>query len=143
MKTRRAPHVIAGWLYALAALPVGGIWYILLSTTIPDQLTVWQNAERLLGYLFSSANPDRWFFVGLVALPVLCIAMSVAYLSTANQGKNWRIVLFAVGVVLAAAAFALTTWSMAAFVAWPLLWGYRAIHDTSPSALEVHGAQVD
>lgn len=131
MNLRFAPHVVAGWLFGLAALTFVPFWYIWLLVAIPENFSVWGYVKDQLHYTFSSGNPDRWVYVLLVALPVSCTFMSVAYLSKVNRTKNIRVVLFGVGVLLAIVAFALPTKIDFGFmVALPSVWGYLAIRAT-------------
>ena len=131
MKIRLAPHVVAGWLFGMAALIFVPFWYITLFVAIPGNFTVWEFVKDELRYFFSSANPNFWMYVWLVALPVLCVLMSVAYLSNVTRTKNMRLVLFGLGVLLAIAAFALPTKiDFGVFVALPLIWGFLAIRAT-------------
>ena len=128
MNIRLAPHVIAGWLFLLPALFVGGIWYTYLFVAMPTNLTVWESVKSQLEWTFSDANAHIWLFVWLAALPALCILMSVAYLSNVVRTRNGRIGLLSAGVALAVASFAAVSWDFSIFVALPSLWGYRAIH---------------
>ena len=131
MNIRLAPHVVAGWLFGLAALTFVPFWYIALFVAIPGNFTVWEFVKDELHYFFSSANPNFWMYVWLVALPVLCVLMSVAYLSKVTRTKKIRILLFGAGVLLAIGAFALPTKiDFGFFVALPSLWGFLAIRAT-------------
>ena len=131
MKIRLAPHVVAGWLFGLAALTFAPFWYITLFLDIPRNFTVWEWVKDQLGYFFSSSSPYFWIYFWLAVLPVLCVLMSVAYLSKVTRTKNIRISLFGVGVLLAIGAFALPTKiDFGYFVALPSVWGYLAIRAT-------------
>lgn len=130
MKLRLAPHVIAGWLFVAPALLVAGIWYVYLLVGIPDNFTVWESVIAQLHWTFSDENAHIGMFVWLVALPALCILMSVAYLTNVARTRNGRIGLFSAGVALAIASFVTVSWDFSIFVALPSVWGYRAIHAT-------------
>ena len=130
MNIRLAPHLVAGWLFVLAALTFAPFWYLTLFDDIPSNFTMWGWIKDQLGYFFSSANPYFWIFFWLAAIPMLCVLMSLAYLSNMARAKSIRIALFGAGVLLAIATFALTNQGFAVFVAVPSIWGYRAIHAT-------------
>ena len=130
MKLRLAPHVVAGWLFVVPALLVAGIWYTYLFVGIPDNFTVWESVKDQLHWTFSDENAHLWVFVWLVALPVLCLLMSVAYLTNVARSRNGRIGLFSAGLALAIASIVTTSWDFSIFVALPSVWGYRAIHAT-------------
>jgi hypothetical protein len=130
MKHSLAPHKIAGWLYFVPALLVGGIWYIYLFRAMPEHLTVWQSVVGQMQYTFSDENPQAWWFAWLIALPAACIVLGVLYLSSVLRTRPVRIGLLAFAIVLAAATFVLNDWPMGVFVAIPAYWGYRAIHAT-------------
>lgn len=130
MKLRFAPHTVAGWLYLVPALLVAGIWYIYLFVAMPDNQTVWQSVVGQLQQTFSDENPRCWWFAWLVALPVLCVLLGVAYLRNAARTRMGGLTLFGVAIALAIATFVLNDWDLAVFVALPVLWDYRAIHAT-------------
>jgi len=112
------------------ALLVAGIWCVYLFVGIPDNFTVWESVKGQLHWTFSDENAHIWMFVWLVALPALCILMSVAYLTNMARTRNGRIGLFSVGVALAIASLVTVSWDFSIFVALPSVWGYRAIHAT-------------
>ena len=130
MSLRLAPHVVAGWLLLVPVVAVLGIWFIYLFVAMPGNQTVWQSAVGQLQHTFSGENPQAWWFAWLVALPVLCIALAVAYLLNLARSRAGGISLFAGTVALAVATLLFTNWALAVFVAVPALWGYRAIHAT-------------
>ena len=130
MKRRLAPDLIAGWLFVLPALLLAGTWYAYLFVGIPDNFTVWGSVKGQLHWTFSEENVHIWMFVWLVALPGLCVFMSVAYLKNMARTRNGRIGLFSAGVALAIASFATISWDFSIFVALPSVWGFRAIHAT-------------
>lgn len=129
MNERRASQ-IAGWLFLIPAAAVIGIWYIYLFVAMPDNLTVWQSVVGQLEHTFSEANPQAWWFGWLAALPFLCIALAAAYLFNVGRTRAGALALLAATLTLAAATLLLTSWPLAVFVAFPALWGYRAIHAT-------------
>jgi len=112
------------------AVLVAGIWYIYLFVAMPDNQTVWQSAVGQLRYTFSDANPQAWRFAWLVALPVSCLLLGIAYLLNVPRTRFGRLTLFVAAIALAVATFVLNDWDLAVFVALPALWGYRAIHAT-------------
>jgi hypothetical protein len=130
MNLRLPPHAIAGWLLFVPALAVIGIWYIYLFVATPDKLTVWDSAIGQLRYTFSSENPQAWFFAWLVALPIVCVLLGVAYLKNLSRSRSVGITLLCGVIGLAVATFVLNDVGLAIFVAVPALWGYRALHAT-------------
>jgi hypothetical protein len=112
------------------AILVAGIWYIYLFVAMPENQTVWQSVVGQLRHTFSDENPQAWWFVWLVALPVSCIVLSIAYLLNAARTRTSRLSLFVAAIALVIATFVLNDWDLALFVALPALWGYRAIYAT-------------
>lgn len=127
------PHVIAGSLFLLAAVLAGAIWFVLLFVAMPPGQSALDSALGQLRYAFSSANEQRWWFMWLAALPVACGLLAAAYLLNASQSRTGGIVLLSVSVALAIASFALNDWSLAVFVALPIIWGYRCIMAPNPA----------
>src|SRR5258706_12537241 len=122
---RLAPQAITGILFLLAAVLAGAVWYIYLFAAVPPNLSVLQSATGLLQYTFSSENPQRLWFAWMAALPLLCVALGLAYLMNgARTRKGWFILLSA-SVLLAIASFVLNDWGLAVFVALPIFWRYR------------------
>src|SRR6266446_6583330 len=127
---RLTPQVITGYLFLLAAVLAGAIWYIYLFVAVPTHISLSQSAIDLLRYTFSAENPQRLWFAWMAALPILCALLGAAYLMNgARTRKGWFILLSA-SVLLALASFALNDWGLAVFVALPILWGYRSFHAT-------------
>jgi hypothetical protein len=130
MKRPLAPHKIAGWLYFVPALFIGGVWYIHLFVAMPEHLTAWQSVVEQMQYTFSPENPQAWWFAWLIALPVACVVLGVLYLSNFARARPFRIGLLGFAIALAAATFVLNDWSIALVVAIPVYWGYLAVHAT-------------
>lgn len=130
MRLQLAPQAIAGWLYVVPVALVAGIWFIYLFVAMPENQTVWQSAIGQLGHTFSAANPQAWWFAWMIALPVACAVLAVAYLRKAPLSRGGRMVLFACAVALGIATFVLNDFGLGVFVALPALWGYRAINAT-------------
>jgi len=130
MRIRLAPHAVAGWLLFVPAAAILSIWYAYLFVAMPDNLGVWEAAVGQLQYTFSEANPRAWWFVWLLALPALCVALALAYLLNAAHTRNARVILLCAVLGLAVAAVFLNGLAIAMFIAVPALWGYRAIHAT-------------
>jgi hypothetical protein len=130
MNLRLPPHAIAGWLLFVPALAVMGIWYIYLFVATPDKLTVWDSAIAQLRYTFSAENRQAWFFAWLVAMPIVCVLLGVAYLKNLSRSRSVGIALLCGVIGLAVATFVLNDVGLAIFVAVPALWGYRALHAT-------------
>lgn len=114
----------------LAAVLAGAIWFALLFVAMPPGQSVLDSALGQLRYTFSSANEQRWWFAWLAALPVACGLLAVAYLLNASRSRTGGIVLLSVSVALAIASFAFNDWTLAVFVALPIIWGYRCVHGT-------------
>jgi hypothetical protein len=66
----------------------------------------------------------------MAALPLLCIVLGVAYLMNGARTRKGWLILLSASVLLAIASFILNDWGLAAFVALPILWGYRSFHAT-------------
>ena len=130
MRPQLAPHAIAGWLYVVPVVFVAGIWFIYLFVAMPENQTVWQSATGQLGHTFSDANPQVWWFAWMIALPIACAGLALAYLRKAPRSRGGRMILFACAVALGIITFVLNDFGLAVFVALPALWGYRAIHAT-------------
>jgi hypothetical protein len=130
MNLRLAPHAIAGWLLFVPAVAVFGIWYIYLFVATPDNLTLWDSLGGQLRYTFSDENPQLWWFTWLVALPIACVLLGIAYLRNLAKVRSLGIALLCCVIALAIATFALNNIGLAIFVAVPALWGYRALHAT-------------
>jgi hypothetical protein len=127
---RLAPQAITGVLFLLAAVLAGAVWYIYLFVAVPPNLSVFQSATGLLQFTFSSENPQRLWFAWMAALPLLCIVLGVAYLMNGARTRKGWLILLSASVLLAIASFILNDWGLAAFVALPILWGYRSFHAT-------------
>lgn len=127
---RTDPQGIAGVLFLLAAVLAGAVWYIYLFVAAPPNLPVLQSAVGLLQYTFSIENPERLWFAWMAALPFLCVALGVAYLKNGARTRRGWLILLCASVTLAIASFAFSDWGLAAFVALPILWGYRSFHAT-------------
>ncbi len=59
---RLTPQVITGYLFLLAAVLAGAIWYIYLFVAVPPHISLSQSAIDLLRYTFSAENPQRLWF---------------------------------------------------------------------------------
>jgi hypothetical protein len=130
MRFHLAPHAIAGWLYLVPVFFVAGIWFIYLFVAMPDNQTVWQSASSQLEQTFSNTNSHAWWFAWMVALPMACMLLALAYLRKVPRTRRGRITLFVIAIALAITTFLLNDWSVGVWVALPALWGYRAIHAT-------------
>jgi hypothetical protein len=130
MSIRGGPHVIAGWLFVNAALLVSGIWFMYLFVAMPTNQSIWASVVGQLQHTFSDENPQAWWFAWLAALPVICVALALAYLLNGPLTRRARLALFLISLALGIATFALNDWGLAIFVALPAIWGYRAIHAT-------------
>jgi hypothetical protein len=127
---RLAPQAITGILFLLAAVLAGAVWYMYLFVAVPPNLSVLQHATGLLQYTFSPENPQRLWFAWMVALPLLCVVLGVAYLMNGARTRRGWLVLLSASVLLAIASFVLNDLALAVFVALPILWGYRSFHAT-------------
>jgi hypothetical protein len=128
MIARIAPHQIAGWLLLLPAVACIAIWYVYLFVSPPSGLSALDGALGQLRYTFSEENSHAWWWFGwLIALPVACTCLALAYLQNVSRTRTGSIALFSMVVALALAAVLLTHFSMAFLIAGPAFWGYRAI----------------
>src|SRR5688500_8902884 len=102
MRIKVSPSVVAGWLYFLPTIAAAVIfWYPLFLVAPLPNLGFAESALEMLRFTFEISNPHFWFFVWLAALPLMCIGMSILYLSGVARTKLGGIVLFAVTIVLA------------------------------------------
>lgn len=108
-----------------SALPILGIWGILLFDAMPDNLTFTQAVFEQLKYSFSAGNPARWSFACLAALPVLCALIGSAYLLNLARSRLLATLLLTCTILLGIVAYAVASWEIAFFVALPALWGWR------------------
>ena len=79
-------------------------WYLLLFVAKPTNLSVAAAAWSELTYVFSSENPDRWWFVLWALLPVLLLATAIACYTNRPLGARTLRMLFAVGLALTIAS---------------------------------------
>lgn len=118
---------IAGALFLVPVVLVTAIWYIYLFVSPPPNQPLLDSALGQLRYTFAPEQPDRFWFAWLIALPVFCVALSLAYLFRGAESKRGAIALFSMSLALAVASFALTNWGLAIFVALPSIWGFRRV----------------
>ena len=113
-----------------AAVLVCGFWLILLFAAVPTGQSMWDAAELQLQYTFSNENPHAWWFVWFAALPLICTVLGLVYLRNIARTRRARLGLFSISLALGTATFFLNDWMLAAFVAVPAIWAYRAVHAT-------------
>jgi hypothetical protein len=130
MQSNLHPAKIAGLLSLLAAALASVPWYILLFFANPPHRSLSESILGQLTYTFSAENSDRWWFVWFAALPIVSAAVGVAYLCRLANSHNGAVLLLSLNVLLAGAALVFTTWSLAFFIALPIIWGWRCIHGT-------------
>src|SRR4051794_40136574 len=111
---------IASALYVLPVLAVAGIWYILVA----DGKLSLSEFEALFREMMVESL-DRRFFWWLIVLPALCLALSLAYLSTWGSSKKGAISLLIAGCVVALGSWLRFDSSIAVFVTVPLIFGWR------------------
>jgi hypothetical protein len=118
---------IAGTLFFVPAVLVGAIWYIYLFSSSPPNRPLLDSALGQLRYTFAPEQSERWWFAWLLALPVFCVALGLAYLFRGAESKRGAIAMFVLSLALAVASFALSDWGLAIFVALPSIWGFRCV----------------
>jgi hypothetical protein len=128
MNMRIRSDKMAGLLSLVAAALVAGVWYVYLFVSPVYPHAIIASAIDTLKYTFSPENESRWWFAWLATLCVCCASVGAAYLLNVGRTRAGAILLFVMLIILAAGAFALTTWSLALFVALPAFWGYRCVH---------------
>lgn len=109
-------HTIAGLLYLLPVLAVLFVWWALIFVGVSSPLETFRFA------LLDGPNP-HWFW-WLLVFPVICLALSIAYLSqlaVSRAGASW---FFVLGAGLAAAAWLTFSSEIALFATLPLLYGF-------------------
>ncbi len=94
------PYAVAGLLLVAAALPVGS-WLIMLFVAPPDpRFSALDSAIQQLQFTFSSANPDKLWFIWWAVLPAMLIVLAVAYLSRLSRQPKGAIGLFALATTV-------------------------------------------
>jgi hypothetical protein len=98
------------WMAALiiavgAASPIVS-WYLLLFEAKPDSVSAASAALQEIAYVFSSANPNRWWFCLWTALPIVLLAHAAtcAFVRPFTVRAR-RLVMFSLFVVAVAAPF--------------------------------------
>jgi hypothetical protein len=113
-----------GLLYILPAVAVLGIWYILLFAGNSSAHT---SIDTIAYFLSGQTNEmilSRWM---LVAFPLLCIALSIAYFSRIPRIRGGAIVLFFAGVLLALVAWGTVSPGLAGLVSAPLFIAFKEV----------------
>ncbi len=96
---------LAACLVFAAIYPISS-WCILLFVAKPPHLSTAEAAWAQLSYVFSSENPDRWWFVVWAILPVLFLALAIAcYAKRPLGAASLRVLAFAGCAFAAASAF--------------------------------------
>lgn len=109
----------AGLLYLLPTVTVCGIWYVLLAADSSPT----SSAGATLMFVLSD-GPNPYWFRWLVALPVLCLVLCVAYLSRVSATRVGSACLFAAGLALSTAIWLTVAHEVALFATLPLLHGF-------------------
>ena len=112
-----APEKWTAIAYLAPAAAVVGIWAILLFVSSD---TPGAGPTDMLRYALVEA-PERYRFWWLAALPMICVALSAAYLFPIARERSGAIVLCGVRVVLALATWLTMDWTIAVFATIPLL----------------------
>jgi hypothetical protein len=119
------PSTKAGLLYLLPTLAALFIWWVLLFHDNPPNVT----PSSTLSFVLTEGPQQLWFH-WFIALPVLCLGLSVAYFSSVAKSRQGAVVLLVVGIALALAAWLSVTDELALFVSLPLLYGVIHARDT-------------
>lgn len=99
---------VSSALFAVAAAAYLGIWYILLFTSLPSGVSVWQNAASFLHHAFIESGM-HWYFVFLAVMPVVLLCLAVA--AWWAPSSNWRVPsLLSVVALAATTAMLFTQW---------------------------------
>jgi hypothetical protein len=83
------------------------------------------SAMNQISYMFSEENPTRLWFLWFAVLPLVCVALGVAYLVGAANNRQFAIAMFVVAIGLAGVSFVLCDWTIAVFVTLPTFWSLR------------------
>jgi len=106
---------IAGIAYLVPVATIAGTWYTFLAVAAAPRSDY---AALLREWLVD--DPDRAVFWWLVALPLLCAGLAVAYLAPKSHGRAASTAWCAAGIALALAAWRSLDASIAMAVALPL-----------------------
>ncbi len=112
-----APEKRTAIAYLAPAVAVFGMWAILLFVASD---TPGAGPADMLRYALVEA-PERHMFWWMATLPMICVALSVAYLLPIARERSGAIVLCGVGVVLALATWLTMDWTIAFFATVPLV----------------------
>jgi len=123
------PRLLAAICFGMSAAGALGSWAILLFVARPSGTTQVQAALGQLQFTFSSQNEQRLWFVGWALLPLLLLALCLAYAipSPINKRSGRRLILSSAAIAL----FSLLFWPEVAFLAFIGTYcSYAAFRDT-------------
>ena len=110
------PEKVASAMYVLAAVAVLPMWYILFFVGNPSDPDY-----RGMFTAWFIDDPNRTLFWYHAALPLICAALAVAYISSLARTKLAVVILCCIGIVLALSAWFMSNEAIAIFVTLPLL----------------------
>lgn len=125
MKFLENPDKVAGTLFFISVMPVLLAWIVLLLVGHTSNLPLMSSALNQISYMFSEENPTRVWFLWFAVLPLVCVALGVAYLVGAANNRKFAIAMFVVAIGLAGVSFVLCDWTIAVFVTLPTFWSLR------------------
>jgi hypothetical protein len=110
----------AGITYLVPVVSLGYVWGILLFAGNDPE----SGPGDMLRHALVDA-PERAIFWWLAALPMICLALSLAYLSAIGRSRMGALALCVAGAILAVAAWLTVDRSIAVFTTLPLVFGLR------------------
>lgn len=125
MRIRLRSEQIAGLLSFLAAALAGVAAYIYLFVGTPSGRPPADSLYSQFASALALESADRWWSLWCAALPLALTVVGAAYLSRLARNQTAAVLLLAVLLVLAGLSFYLDDWTLAIFVALPIVWGWR------------------
>ena len=108
-------------LFAIALLPVG-IWYIYLTTALPQGFT-WQDS---FNHLFSDSNELRPIFYASITSCAASLICSITYFSKASNSKTVLLLLLTICTVQAGFAAYFLGWDLKVIYFFPVIIAFKA-----------------
>ena len=87
-------------LYALAAITLLAMWYLLLSASSPENEGPIIGAAHTLSYLMSAESPARWHFTVFAVLPVALLLLAATAMTKWGRLKRGRGVVLMLGAAI-------------------------------------------
>jgi hypothetical protein len=125
-------RTVSALLYIVPAIAILATWFDLARPTdstitfdIEPALALLKNGFPFVGL---SAAWFQWF---LIALPLICLALALAYMSRLSTARVGSVVLVALGFSLAMIAWFTTSHTFGLLIALPIPFGLQAVWSAS------------